>query len=155
MLLVVLLVEYDGVLALGHLQVLYIALLVAVATAAAQRVGLVATGNVAFRQGVYMHGDKEVGLIPVGNLGTLPQLKELVGLAGVDDPHVGTVLLNDTAKSQCIAQGQRLLLGDFADRTGVPTAVPGIDDQRERLLCTVHRQYKAKQYPKYRQQSSV
>ena len=71
-LLVVLLVEDDGILALGHLQVLNIALFVAVTTAAAQCVGLVAAGNVSSRQRVDVYGDEEVGLGLVGNLGALP-----------------------------------------------------------------------------------
>ena len=102
-LLVVFLVEDDGVLALGDLEVLDVALVRTAGTPLAQRIGLIATGDIALGQRVDMDGNEKVGLGLVGNLGTLPQLEEAVGLAGIDDTHVGTVLLNHPTKSQGIA----------------------------------------------------
>ena len=146
-LLVVLLVEDDGVLALGNLEVLDIALVRPADTALTQRVGLVATGEMALGQRVDMDGDEEVGLRLVGNLGTLPQLEEAVGLTGVDDAHVGTVALHHLTEGEGVAQGQRLLLRLPPDGTGIMAAVPGIDDEREPWRGTVGRQHQYERHP--------
>ena len=146
-LLIVVLIEYDGVLALGHLQVLFKAVGVAVAAAATQGVGLVAAADAALRHGVDMYRHKEVGLVAVGHLGTLPQLQEAVVLAGVHHAHVGAVLLHDTAEGQGIAQRQRLLRRLLATGAGVLAAVAGVYHQGKHLLGAVGRQHHSEQYP--------
>ena len=82
-----------------------------------------------------MYADKHVGLVAVGNVGTLVQGDEDVGLARIDHLHVGAVLLHIAAEGQGHVQVDGLLLGIFAQRTGILAAVAGIDHQRIFLGC--------------------
>ena len=92
-----------------------------------------------------MDGDKEVGLGIVGNLGSLPEFQKTVGLAGIYDLHVRTVLLNDASESICIAQGQRFLVHRLSLGTSVLTAVTGINYNRKALGRSIHRQGETKE----------
>ena len=145
-LLVVLLLEDDGILTLSHLEVLQDTRLLACPTAAPQGIGLEAPGNVSLGQGVDVDGDKQVGLVIVGNLRTTVEFHELVGLAGIDHLHVRAVLLNQFSESEGELQGQILLTGlGHADGSCVTATVSGIDDQRESLvlrICRCHAEKK-------------
>ena len=132
-LLVVGLHQNHGVLTLCHLQVLNESR--ASMPSASQRVGLEATGRLPFGQCIDVYGDKQVGLVLVGYFSTLPQLYEAVGLAGIDDLHVGTVALDHCTESQCIAQRQVLLLGLGSRGSPIIAAMSRIDDERELLPC--------------------
>ena len=134
-LLVVFLQEDDGVLALGHLQVLHHAVLLARALAAPEGVGLEAAGYVPLGQRVDVYGDKQVGLGVVGYLGTFVQLYEAVGLAGIYDVYIGAVALYQLSEGEGILQRQVLLLRDGSLRAGVVASVAGIYHQRELLAC--------------------
>ena len=146
-LLVVFLVEDDGVLALGHLQVLDVASTVAVATTAAQRVGLVAAGNLLTRQGIDMDGDEKVGLGFVGHLGTLPQFQEPVGGTCIDHPHVRTALFHKPSEGEGMLQRQVLLLRHRAYATRVIASMSGVNDQRKGLGGTHRHHQPHHQYP--------
>ena len=138
-LLVVLLVKDNGILALGHLQILDVASTVAVATATSQGVCLVATCYVALWQGVDMDGYEQIGLGLVGHLGTLPQFQEPVGGTCIDHLHVRTALFHKPSKSEGMLQRQVFFLRHRTHGTGILATVSGIDDQRKGLGGT-HRQ---------------
>ena len=126
-LLIVFLVQDYLVLALSHCQVVG-------SPVHTQCVGLQSSRDVTLGQCIGMYGDKEVGLVLVGNVGTGVQRHEDIRLAGVDDLYVRTVLLHQPAKGQCHIQVDGFLLGDFAHRTCIVSAVSGVDDQREALV---------------------
>lgn len=129
-LLIVFLHVDDRVLALGHLKVFLDALLAGGLTAP-EGVGLVAMHGRTFRHGIDVNRHEEVGLVLIGYLGTLPEFKETVGGACIDDFHVGTVALYNLSEGQCIAQGERLLLAHLADAASVLATVSGIDDKHK------------------------
>ena len=80
-----------------------------------------------------MYGDKQVGLILVGNLRTTVEFYETVCLTGIDHLDARTILLHHPTEGKGELQGQVLLLGDSAHSTRIMSAVAGIDHQRERL----------------------
>ena len=80
---------------------------------------------------VGMYADKHVGLIPVGNSGTLMQRDKHIRLTCIDDLHVRTVLLHITSKSQCHLQIDVLLIRVFSRSTCILTSVAGINHQRK------------------------
>ena len=82
--LVVLLIEDDRVLALGHFEV-------SGGARHTEGVGLGAVGYLPAGQGVGVDRNEKVGARAVGDVGTLLQGDELVGLTGVDDGHVGAI----------------------------------------------------------------
>ena len=86
-----------------------------------------------------MDGDEEVGLVLVGNLRPSVEFHEGIGLTGIDDLHVGTVLFDHLSEGQGISQCQCLLLHlTLADGTGVKAAMSGIDHQCESLIGSLY-----------------
>ena len=75
-----------------------------------------------------MDGDEHVGAVAVGDGGTLTQLNELVGAAGIDDLHVGQVLLDVVTELQCHGQVNGLFGGQLAQGSRVLAAVTRVDD---------------------------
>lgn len=79
-----------------------------------------------------MDGDEQIGLILIGNLRTAVQFDEGIGLSGIDNLHVGTVLLNHPSESQGILQRQIFLLHlALTDSTSITATMSSIDHQRE------------------------
>ena len=82
-----------------------------------------------------MDGDKEVGLVLVSNLCPSVEFHEGIGLTGIDNLHVGTILLDHLSESQGIPQRQVFLLHlTLADGTRVEAAMSGINHQCEGLI---------------------
>ena len=96
-----------------------------------------------------MDGDKEVGLVLVGNLCPAVELHETVGLTGVDDLHVGAVLFHELAEGQGELQRQVLLYRDSAFGPWIAAPVTGIDHERKRLVLGLDRQSQAEQANSY------
>ena len=98
-------------------------------------------------QGVGMDRDKEVCLGLVGNVGTGVQGYEDIGLAGVDDLDVRTVLLHQTSEGQRHIQVDGFLPGDGTHSTGVVAAMACVDDQGKllRLRSASHCRHEAYQ----------
>ena len=84
-----------------------------------------------------MHGDKEVGLVAVGYLGTFIQLDEDIALTGIDHLYIGTVTLYHPSEGQGKLQRQVLFLRDSADCSCIMTTVTSIYDQGEFLACSI------------------
>ena len=80
-----------------------------------------------------MHRDEQVGLVPVGNVGTSMQGNEYIRLTGIDDLHVRTVELHQPAKGQGHIQVDGLLLRQRADGSCIVSTMSCINDQRELL----------------------
>ena len=133
-LLIVFLHDDDGVLALCHIKVLRDALLAATHPAASQSIGLEAAGYLPAGQSVDMYGDEEVGLVAVGYLGALPKFEKHVRLAGIDDLHVGTVLLDILTYGQSHLQRQVFLFRDGTYAARIPTSMTCIDDHDEGFI---------------------
>ena len=136
-LLVVFLHKDDGVLALGHIEVLLDALITS-AGPTTQRPGLEATGRVVAFDSVDVERHKQVGLVAVGHLSTVHQLEVHILGTGVDDPHIGALFLDHPAKGQGIAQGERLLIGNGSRRTKIVPPMAGIYHQRKRASPGQH-----------------
>ena len=94
-----------------------------------------------------MDGYKEVGLVAVGNVGTGVQGHEHIGLTGIDDPHVRTVALYQSAEGQRHVQVDVLLLRDGAHGTSIRTSVTRINYQRKFLACSGRYSHKRTCYP--------
>ena len=116
---VVLLKQDDGVLTLGHFQILIHTVPLSRALALAQGIRLEPSGNAASGHSVDMNGYEEVGLVVVRNLSTTIELHETVRLSGVDHLHVRTVALYHLSEGEAELQRQVLLLRDGTDGTGV------------------------------------
>ena len=143
-LLVVLLQIDYGVLSLGYLQILHDTGILTRPPALAQSIGLESTGRMSFRQGIDMDGDKQIGLVLIGYLCPLVQFHELIGLTGIDDLHVGAVLLHQSSEGQRELQCQVLLpYTGTTDSAGIATAMSGIDDQRKIAICSCRNGCKA------------
>ena len=142
-LLIVFLKEDHRVLTLGHLKVLGHTRILSRALAGAQRIGLETACHPTLRQGVDMQGDKEVGLVAVGNLGTLIEFHKDIGLTGIDHPYIRAVALHHASEGQGKLQRQVLLFRDSPYGTGIMPAVTSIDDKGEFLVCSIGRHYKA------------
>ena len=126
-LLIVLLIEDDLVLSLSDGEVVG-------STVHTQRIGLQASRDVSLRQGIGMDGDKQVGLVLVGNVGTGVQGDEDVSLAGIYHLHIRTVLLHQLTEGQRHVQVDNLLFGNLAHRTCIMTTMTSVDDQRKTLV---------------------
>ena len=89
-----------------------------------------------------MDRDEEVGLVLIGDVGTALQGQENVGLARVDDFHVGTVAFDKPPKGQRYVEIDGFLLGKGSHGSWVVTAVASIYHQHKlaRSLIGVHRQ---------------
>ena len=112
-----------------------------------QRVGLQTSGDASLGQRIGMDGDEKVCLVAVGNICTGMQGHEHIRLAGIDDAHIGTVALHQSAKGKCHIQVDVLLFGDCADCSCVRAAVPGINNQCEFLVCSRCYSHKQTRYP--------
>ena len=133
----------DGILTLGHFEILHHAVLFSRAPASAQRIGLEAAHDTPLHR-IDMDGDEQVGLRAVGYLCPAVEFHEAVGLPGIDDPYVRAVLLHEPPEGQGEFQCQVLLLHlPLADGTRVVAAVTSIDDQRELLARSTGRHRKA------------
>jgi hypothetical protein len=79
-----------------------------------------------------VHGDEEVGLLLVGDVGTPAHRHVFVVGAGHDHFHIGIGGTDLLCKGQGDAQGVRLLVNFLvaADGAGVLPAVAGVDDNR-------------------------
>ena len=134
-LLIVFLQEDHGVLTLSDLQVLQHTGLLSCPLTRSQSIGLEATRHLTLRQGVDMDGDEEVGLVLVGDLRPTVEFHEGIGLAGIDDLHVRTILLDHLSEGQGIPQRQVLFLHlTLTDGTRIKAAMSGIDHQCEGLI---------------------
>ena len=125
-LLIVFLIEDDLVLTLSHRQVVC-------STVHTQRVRFQSARDAPLGQGVGVHGDKEVGLVSVGNIGTGMQGDKHIGLTRVDDLHVRTVALYQFSKGQCNVQIDGFLLGQRTHGTRIMASMSCINDQRKLL----------------------
>ena len=141
-LLIILLQENHRVLALGHLKVLQHTSLLTRPLTHAKRIGLETMSRTPSWQGIDMNGDKEVGLVLVGNLCPAVQLHKTVCLSGIDHFDIRTVALHHSAESQRITQCQVLLLRDSPHCSGIMSAMPRINNQRKpvvRSICRYHK----------------
>ena len=75
-----------------------------------------------------MDGDEHIGVVAVGDGGTLAQFDELVGLASVNHLHVGQVLLNVGTQLERDGKVEFLLRRFATQGTCVTAAVTRIDD---------------------------
>ena len=125
-LLIVSLIENHLVLALSHGQVVG-------STVHTQRIGLHASGYSALGQGIGMHGDKQVCLVAVCYVSPGVQRDKDIGLTGIDDLHVRTVVLHQPAEGQRHVQVDRLLLGQCSHGSRIIPAMSGINYQRKLL----------------------
>ena len=85
-------------------------------------------------QGVGVDGYKEVGLVAVGNVGTLVERDENVGFASVYYLDAGTIAFHETSEGEGHVEIDILLLGKGAKSTGVMTSMSGVDDERKPLI---------------------
>ena len=122
--LVVVLIQDDGVLALGHLQV-------GIGLGQTQCPGGCPTGRMVIGQGIGMDRDEQVRLGLVGYRGTTVQGDKDIALAGIEHLHIRTILFNQLPYGQGHPQVDVLLLRDAPDGTGVMASMPGVDDQHE------------------------
>ena len=61
-----------------------------------------------------MYGDEHIGIVAVGNGGTLAQLDELILFSRVDHFHIGKVFLDICSKLERDSQIERLFVGHLA-----------------------------------------
>ena len=78
-----------------------------------------------------MYGDKEVGLGVIGDVGTLVELNELIGLACIDHGDALAVLLNEFAKLEYYVEVDILLFGVGAECSRVFPSMSGIEHYDE------------------------
>ena len=78
-----------------------------------------------------MHGDKEVGLVAIGNIGTRVQGDKDIGLSRIDDFHVRAVALYQPAEAQGNVQVDGFLFGQPAYSPSVMASMTRVDDQRK------------------------
>ena len=137
---IVFLQQDHSILTLSNLKVLQHTCHLTCPFACSQGIGLEAMSYFPLRQGVDMDGDKQVGLILIGDLCATVEFDKGVGLTGIDYLHAGTVLFYHTSEGQGILQCQVLLLHlTLTDGTRVTAAMSGIDHQREGLTGSSHR----------------
>ena len=96
-LLIVFLYQDDGVLSLCHLQI-------GARTVHSQRIRLQSPDLFPLRHRIGMYGDKQVRLVPVGDVGTGMQGDEHIRLAGIDDFHVRAIALHIASEGKCHIQ---------------------------------------------------
>ena len=131
MLLIVLFEKDNGVFTLCHLEVC----LRGMRASVAKGVCLKSAYGVGTLHGIGVYGDEEVGLHTVGYLRPFVKRHEHVGLACIDHPHIGAVPLHIPPESERDAQVYVFLLRVGAGRAGVLSAVSGIYNEREFLVC--------------------
>ena len=124
--LVIALQQYVRVFLLGDLQV-------GTALGKTHHEGLHARGG-SRRMGVGMDGDKKVGLVAIGNMGTFGQGDVDVGSARVDDFHIGVVVGNQLSEFFCNGQGDMLLLGTAPLSSGFCSPVTWVYDHCTHLV---------------------
>ena len=86
-----------------------------------------------------MHGDKQVGLVLVGDLRTTVEFHEPVGLTGIDHLHVRAVILYHPSEGKGELQRQVLLLRNGTEGSCVMSSVAGINHQRKGFVRSVDR----------------
>ena len=133
--LVACLVGDDTVLALGHFEIGFRA-------GHTESIGLRPLNGLVFPRRIGVDGDKEVGLVLVGNIHTALQGQEYIGLARVDNFHVGAVAFDQSSEGQGHVEIDILLLGDGSHGTRVVPSMAGINHQHKlaRILVGLHRQ---------------
>ena len=89
-----------------------------------------------------VYGYKEVGFLAVGYLGALVQGYEHVGFAGIYHRHVGTIALHIASESERYAEVDVLFYRFASGRSGVLSAVSGVDAKRELAVGTGYSRYK-------------
>ena len=136
-LLIVFLHVDDRILALGRVQV-FQDTLVSCGISPTQSVGLETTHIVTALYRIDMEGDKQVCMLPVGNLCAVEELEIHIPFPRIDHPHVRAMGLHQFAESQRIAQGQVFLDGDSPRSTMIVSTVTGIDNEREPLASLGH-----------------
>ena len=103
-----------------------------------QGVRLRAPADAALGQRIGVNADKEVRLGLVGNIGPFGEFHEHIGLAGVHDLHVRTVLLHQPAQFQGYGQVDVLLLALPSQSSSVTSAMTGIYHHNEILALHRH-----------------
>ena len=100
------------------------------------RIGLHARNGLFAGQGIGMDRNEHIGFISVGNGRTLVKRYKHIGLARIDDSHVGAVALYIFSESQCHGQIDIFLLSTMCAGTGILAAMTSINDQRISMLCS-------------------
>ena len=96
---------------------------------------------------VGVNGYKEVGLVAIGYIGSLVERDEHVGFACVYYFYIRTIILHEPSEGKRHVEIDILLLGESANRTGVMSSMPGVDDKREILLgCHGHNEHEYHYY---------
>ena len=78
-----------------------------------------------------MHGNKEIGLIAIGNIGTALECDENIALSRINDTHIRTILFDQSTKGQGNIKINIFLFGERTNGTGIFSAVTGIDHQHK------------------------
>ena len=111
---------------------------VVLGTVHTQRVGLEATCYLTGRQGIGMHGDEQVGIRLVGDIGTIMQWDEDIRGTSIDHPHVWHIALHISSESQSYVQIDVLLLRLGAQGSSVMPTMTGVDDKCKTLIGSIH-----------------
>ena len=127
-LLVILFVDDDRVLALGHFKVGF-------GARHTECVCLRAVCDLASRKRVGVYGDEEVGLVAVGYVGAGLERDEHIGAARVDHLDARTVGLHQPAELEGHVQVDVFFFREVAARSRVVAAVSGVDDEDEVRLA--------------------
>ena len=117
---IVILQRDDRVLSLCHLKIGF---------SARQRISLRTVGYSAAWKGIGVDGDEKVRLFVVGNVGAALKRNEYVRSPRIDNRHVRTVLLHESAKGEGDGEVDVFFFGACSQGAGVMSAVSGIDDQ--------------------------
>ena len=80
-----------------------------------------------------MHGDKEIGLVPIGNVGTGMQRDEHIGLTRIDDFYIRAVTFHQSSEGQCDIKIDGFLLGQRTHSTRIMTTMTSVNHQRKLL----------------------
>ena len=80
-----------------------------------------------------MDGNEQVCVVLVGYLGTTIELHEPVILEGVNDFYRRLVALYEVSQSFCAREGNVFLVSPAVDRSGILSAVSGIDNDSFQL----------------------
>ena len=143
MLLIVLLDQDDRVFSLRHIKVVGYPV-------HTEGICLQSHSPCALGQGVGVYGDEEVGLVAVGNVGSLMERDKDVGFACVYDFHLWAVVLHESSEGERHVEVDILLLGESAKSACVMTSMSGVDDERETLLgCHCHSEREYQHYRSY------
>ena len=126
-LLIVFLHRNNGVLSHRYIEII-------LGTVHTEGIGLEATSHLSCRQGIGMHGDKEIGIGTVGNIRTLIERDEDIRLAGIDDSYLREILLHILTEAQGNGKIDILFLGYGSECSGIMTTMTGVDNQRKSLI---------------------